>query len=102
MTDGAAPDVLIVNAPAWVKGTGGSKQTDGSVRALAGTPKQPTRNVETFTTTLYDLTKPMSVDMMDSFLIVMCISGSGLVDGQHVRPGDTLLVYIDKPTTGNE
>ena len=52
VTDGAAPDVLIVNAPAWVKGTGGSKQTDGSVRALAGTPKQPTRNVETFTTTL--------------------------------------------------
>ena len=51
-----------------------------------------------FTTTLYDLTKPMTVDMMDSFLIVICISGSGLVDGQHVRPGDTLLVPASRGT----
>jgi mannose-6-phosphate isomerase len=45
-----------------------------------------------FTTTLYDLTKPMEVVLPDSFMTVICTEGSGLVDGQHVRQGDTLLV----------
>ena len=45
-----------------------------------------------FTTTLYDLTKPMDVNLDDSFLVVICVSGSGLVDGVHIRAGETLLV----------
>ena len=45
-----------------------------------------------FTTTLYELTKPMEVVLPDSFMVVICTRGSGLVDGQHVRQGDTLLV----------
>ena len=52
VTDGAAPAVLTVNAPAWVKGSGGAVQSDGSVKCFAATPKQPTRTIETFTTTL--------------------------------------------------
>ena len=45
-----------------------------------------------FTTTLYDLTKPMDVNLDDSFLVVICVSGSGLVDGEHIRAVETLLV----------
>ena len=43
--DGASPYLLIVNAPAWVKGS-------GSQQATSSTPKQPTRTVTTYTTTL--------------------------------------------------
>jgi autotransporter-associated beta strand protein len=43
--DGASPWILTVNAPAWVQGT-------GSRQATSGTPKQPQRNVVTYTTTL--------------------------------------------------
>lgn len=45
VTDGAAPYILTVNAPAWVKGS-------GSQQATSTTPKQPARTVETYTTTL--------------------------------------------------
>lgn len=52
-----------------------------------------------FTTTLYDLTRPCEIDLAatDSFLVVMCIEGSGtLTDDQGntlpVRQGETLLV----------
>ena len=43
--DGAAPRILTVNAPAWVKGTG-SQQATGS------TPKSPARTIINYTTTL--------------------------------------------------
>ena len=43
--DGAAPRVLTVNAPAWVKGSG-SQQATGS------TPKSPARTIINYTTTL--------------------------------------------------
>jgi len=43
--EGASPWVLTVNAPAWVKGS-------GSQQAVASTPKQPNRTVESYTTTL--------------------------------------------------
>lgn len=42
--DGAAPWVVMVNAPAWVKGS-------GSQQAVSSTPKQPAQTVETYTTT---------------------------------------------------
>ena len=42
--DGAAPWVLTVNAPAWVKGS-------GSRQATSSTPKLPKQTVESFTTT---------------------------------------------------
>ena len=45
-----------------------------------------------FTTTLYDLTRPMTVDLQDSFQIVICVSGSGTVDGTPIHAGETLLV----------
>lgn len=45
VADGASPYILTVNAPAWVKGS-------GAKQAVASTPKQPARTVETFTTTL--------------------------------------------------
>ena len=45
VADGASPYILTVNAPAWVKGS-------GAQQAVASTPKQPARTVETFTTTL--------------------------------------------------
>ena len=45
VSDGAAPYVLTVNAPAWVKGS-------GAQQAVTTTPKQPARTVETYTTTL--------------------------------------------------
>ena len=50
--DGASPYILTVNTPAWVQGTGGTLQNDGSVKALSNTPKQPRRNVVSYTTTL--------------------------------------------------
>jgi autotransporter-associated beta strand protein len=52
VADGASPYILTVNTPAWVKGSGGTVQSDGSIKATASTPKQPARTVETFTTTL--------------------------------------------------
>ncbi|MCR4915535.1 MAG: autotransporter-associated beta strand repeat-containing protein [Prevotella sp.] len=45
IADGAAPWVLTVNTPAWMQGT-------GSQQATASTPKQPQRNVLSYTTTL--------------------------------------------------
>ncbi|WP_304952227.1 type I phosphomannose isomerase catalytic subunit [uncultured Alistipes sp.] len=52
-----------------------------------------------FTTTLYDLTRPCEIDLAatDSFLVVMCIEGSGtLTDDQGsampLRQGETVLV----------
>ena len=45
VTDGASPYILTVNTPAWVKGS-------GSQQATSGTPKQPARTIETYTTTL--------------------------------------------------
>lgn len=45
-----------------------------------------------FTTTLYDLTRPMTIALPDSFLVVICVSGSGSVDGTPVHAGETLLV----------
>ncbi len=52
-----------------------------------------------FTTTLYDLTRPCEIDLAatDSFLVVMCIEGSGtLTDDQgsaiSLRQGETVLV----------
>ena len=45
-----------------------------------------------FTTCVCDLTKPLTVELPDSFMVVMCISGSGTVNGEPVRQGDTVLV----------
>ena len=45
VTDGASPYILTVNTPAWVKGS-------GAMQATASTPKQPAREVVTYTTTL--------------------------------------------------
>ena len=45
VADGAEPYILTVNAPAWVQGT-------GAKQAVSSTPKSPTRNVLTYTTTL--------------------------------------------------
>jgi autotransporter-associated beta strand protein len=45
VTDGASPWILTVNTPAWVQGT-------GDKQATRNTPKQPTPNVVTYTTTL--------------------------------------------------
>ena len=44
VADGAAPWVVTVNTPAWVKGS-------GSRQATSSTPKQPARTIETYTTT---------------------------------------------------
>ena len=43
--DGASPYILTVNTPAWVQGT-------GSQQATAATPKQPSRTIINYTTTL--------------------------------------------------
>lgn len=43
--EGAAPNVLYVNTPAWVKGS-------GSQQATSATPKLPAQTVTTYTTTL--------------------------------------------------
>ena len=43
--DGASPYILTINTPAWVQGT-------GSQQATAATPKQPSRTVINYTTTL--------------------------------------------------
>ena len=45
-----------------------------------------------FTTCVCDLTRPMTVTLPDSFMIVMCISGSGTVAGEHVHQGETVLI----------
>lgn len=45
-----------------------------------------------FTTCLCDLTQPLDVELPDSFMIVMCLSGSGTVCGEPVRQGDSVLV----------
>jgi len=45
-----------------------------------------------FTTCVCDLTKPMTLELPDSFMVVMCISGSGTVNGVPVRQGRTVLV----------
>ncbi len=45
VTDGAAPYILTVNAPAWVQGT-------GAQQAVASTPKAPARTIIKYTTTL--------------------------------------------------
>ena len=43
--EGASPYILTVNTPAWVQGS-------GSRQATSGTPKQPRRDVVSYTTTL--------------------------------------------------
>ena len=47
-----------------------------------------------FTTSLYDLDKPLSQDLsdLDSFLVVMCLEGEGCVDGVAIRADECLLV----------
>ena len=51
-----------------------------------------------FTTSIYDLTLPYAKDLseLDSFVVVMCLSGSGLleVDGEEVpvHQGETVLI----------
>ena len=45
-----------------------------------------------FTTCVCDLTKPLALELPDSFMVVMCISGNGTVNGEPVRQGDTVLV----------
>ena len=51
-----------------------------------------------FTTNLYDLTLPYAKDLseIDSFMVVMCVSGSGTleVDGEslEIRRGQTVLI----------
>ena len=51
-----------------------------------------------FTTSIYDLTLPYAKDLseLDSFLVVMCLSGRGIleVDGEEmaVHQGETVLV----------
>ena len=47
----ASPYILTVNAPAWVKGSGGKLSSD-VITADASTPKQPTRTIVNYTTTL--------------------------------------------------
>lgn len=56
---------------------------------------------EYFTTSLYDLTLPYAKDLseIDSFMVVMCISGSGTleVDGEEIgiSQGETILIPAD-------
>lgn len=57
---------------------------------------------EYFTTSLYDLSKPVTKDLkdLDSFLIVICIAGSGqLTDAagntETLRQGETVLIPAD-------
>ena len=51
-----------------------------------------------FTTSIYDLTLPYAKDLseIDSFLVVMCLTGSGAieVDGEEVpvHQGETVLI----------
>ena len=45
-----------------------------------------------FTTCVCDLTKPMTVELPDSFMVVICIEGSGTVAGEPVHQGQTVLV----------
>ena len=52
VADGASPWVLTVNTPVLIQGSGGTLQSDGSVKALTSTPKQPERSVISYTTTL--------------------------------------------------
>ena len=55
-------------------------------------------NCQYFTTSIYDLTLPYAKDLsaIDSFMVVMCLSGSGTleVDGEQlpIRQGETVLV----------
>ena len=51
-----------------------------------------------FTTSVCDLTRPMTLDLPDSFMVVMCISGFGAVNGVQVRQGDTVLVPASQGT----
>lgn len=45
-----------------------------------------------FTTCLCDLTKPLTITLEDSFMVVMCIEGSGMVGSVPVSRGETVLV----------
>jgi len=45
-----------------------------------------------FTTSLYELTKPIEKALPDSFLVVMCLEGSGRVGDVPIRKGETVLV----------
>lgn len=50
-----------------------------------------------FTTSLYELTEPVTKDMaaLDSFMVVICISGYGWINGTAVHQGETVLVSAD-------
>ena len=50
--DGASPYILTVNAPAWVKGSGGTPDESGAIFANASTPKQPERTIISYKTKL--------------------------------------------------
>lgn len=45
-----------------------------------------------FTTCVCDLTRPLTVELPDSFMVVMCIDGSGTVNGHRVKQGSTVLI----------
>lgn len=47
-----------------------------------------------FTTSLYELTEPVSRDMSgtDSFVIAICTKGRGTVNGSALRQGETILI----------
>lgn len=45
-----------------------------------------------FTTSIFDLTKPVEKVLPDSYLVVMCLDGAGDVGGVPVKKGETLLV----------
>ena len=51
VTEGANPYIVTVNAPSWVKGSGGTL-SDGVITATKDTPKQPEREVIYYTHTL--------------------------------------------------
>lgn len=50
-----------------------------------------------FTTSIFDLTRPLTKDLskLDSFVVVMCLAGSGTLNGTPVRQGETVLVPAD-------
>lgn len=52
-----------------------------------------------FTTSVYDLDAPLQRDLsrIDSFVVVMCLSGSGAVDDTPIRQGETLLIPASSP-----
>jgi mannose-6-phosphate isomerase len=58
-------------------------------------------NCKYFTTSLYDLTLPYARDLseIDSFMVVMCVSGAGTleVDGESIgiKQGETILIPAD-------